>query len=56
MEEYFDKNINLSMSDISDVYSEFEVGLFHYLVNQGYSFAAFSEDNPYDIYKCSNFV
>lgn len=55
MAEYFDKSINSSMSDISDVYSEFEVGLFHYLVNQGYSFAIYSEDNPYDIYKCSNF-
>lgn len=54
MIKYFDKNINLSMSNITDIYGEFEVGLFYHLINQGYSFAAYSEDNPFDIYKCNN--
>jgi rhamnosyltransferase len=55
MVEYFDKNINLSMSDISDIYGDFEVGLFYYLVNQGYSFASYSKSTSFDIYKSSNF-
>lgn len=52
---YFDKNINLSMSDITDIYGDFEVGLFSYLFNQGYSFASYSKNNPFDIYKSSNY-
>lgn len=55
MAKYFDKNINSSMSDITDIYGEFEVGLFYYLVNQGYSFATYSKNNTFDIYKSSNF-
>ncbi|NLL75913.1 MAG: hypothetical protein GX235_01495 [Clostridiales bacterium] len=52
--EYFNKNINLSTQNINDVYGEFEAGLFYYMVKNGYSFSTYSENNPFDINKCSN--
>lgn len=52
--KYFNEKISLSTNEITDVYNGFELGLFQYLVNQGYSFAAYSENNPFDLYYCSN--
>lgn len=54
IKRYFDKNINICTDEIKVVYNEFEMGLFYYLVNQGYSFAAYSDNNPFDIYLSSN--
>lgn len=52
--KYFDKNINPDMIDIADIYSEFETGLYCFLINQGCTFGAFSENNPFDIFQCGN--
>jgi rhamnosyltransferase len=52
--DYFDKNINILSSDITDVYGDFELGLFYYLSNLGYSFSAYTKDNPYNIFQYSD--
>lgn len=52
--KYFNENIDSSIKEIEDVYSGFELGLFLHLVNQGYSFASYTENNPFDLYRCSN--
>lgn len=52
--DYFDKNISILSSDITDVYGDFELGLFYYLNNLGYSFSAYSKDNPYNIFQYSD--
>lgn len=52
--DYFNKNINITSSDITDVYGDFELGLFYYLSNLGYSFSAYTKDNPYNIFQYSD--
>lgn len=52
--KYFDENINSSSDEIEDAYNGFELGLFQYLINQGYSFAAYTENNPFDLYRSGN--
>lgn len=48
--KYFNENINSLTNEIEDVYNGFELGLFQHLVHQGYSFAAYTENNPFDLY------
>jgi lipopolysaccharide biosynthesis protein len=52
--EYFTKNISLSAEKITDIYGEFETGLFYFLVKSGYNFGVYSRSNPFNIYIYSN--
>lgn len=51
---YFNRNIYLLTSNINDVYAEFELGLFCYLVDNGYNYGVYSKPNPYNIYQNSS--
>lgn len=47
---YMKDHINPGTVDISDIYASFEVGLFSYLKNSGYSFGCYSYTENYDVY------
>jgi len=52
---YFRDNINPLTEDIRDIYSEFETGLFYYLIYHNYIYGVYAKDNPFNIYQASNF-
>lgn len=48
---YFKKNIDDSSCDICSAYSAFEVGLFKFLVDKGYSYSGLCDIDNIDFYK-----
>lgn len=51
---YFLSNIDYKTKEISDIYADFEFGLFYYLLNEGYTFDSYTENRKIDIYRSSN--
>lgn len=51
---YFISNINSKAKRISDIYADFEFGLFYYLINKGCTFNAYVEKSKYELYKSCN--
>lgn len=51
---YFRDNINALTEDIRDIYSDFETGLFYYLIFHKYLYGVYAKDNPFNIYQASN--
>lgn len=52
--EYFTEHMNWSKGDKTNNRTGLEIGLFYYLINQGYSFAAYSKSNRFNIYQYGN--
>lgn len=53
--KYFKQKINENTTDISDVYVNFEMGLFHFLVKEGYKFGYYTPLNNLDVYRAPNY-
>ena len=51
---YLKNNINVHTNNINEIYADFEVGLFSFLISKGYSYGSYSKGNPYNIYKYHN--
>lgn len=47
---YLQHNINIFEKEIKNVYARFEMGIFAFLKNRGYSFSTYANTNLYDIY------
>lgn len=53
--DYFQQKISESTIDINDVYIDFEMGIFNYLVEKNYLFGYYTPVNNVDIYKSPNY-
>ena len=52
--QYFDiqpVSMMLLTSNISDIYAAYELGLFRFLTHKGYTFAAYTNTQSYDVYQ-----
>lgn len=52
--EYFQTRISPEMTNIEDVYAMFEIGIFEYMVSNGYKFDVFSNTENYSVYDSSD--